>query len=85
LTRRWSSSEPDADREEDVYRVLGVAQGVAETDGGDDPAEAERERDAVLNQEHYPGHHDRQDDERLHYRLAEPLLLPGQDVDPGHR
>ena len=80
-----SGREPDADREEDVDRVLGVAQRVAETDRRDDPAEAERERDAVLHQQHDAGDHDRQDDERLHHRLAEPLLLPGEDVHPAHR
>ena len=76
-------ASPTADGQEDVDRVLGVAQGIAEAHRRDDAAEAERERDAVLHQQHHPGHHDRQDDEGLHHRLAKPLLLPGEDVDPG--
>ena len=40
------------DGEEDVDRVLGVAEGIAEAHRRHDAAEAERERDAVLDQQH---------------------------------
>jgi hypothetical protein len=83
-----ANADRDADGagQEDVDRILGVPQPVAEAHRRHDAGEAEREGQARLHQHHDPGHHQRQHDEGLRDAFVEGLrLLLGLDVDDGDR
>ena len=71
--------------QEDVDRVLGVLERVAEADGRDDGRQRERQSQAVLHEDHGACDGHRQDDHRLHHGLVVAGALLGEHIDPGDR
>src|SRR5688572_8283117 len=77
-----TGSEPDAGREKDVDRVLAILERVSKAHGGHDARQAEREWNAVLDEDDDAGDDDRQEQERMDDGLAEAATLVSEGIDP---
>ena len=74
--------ETDANHEEQVHRIYGLVEGGTKAHRGDDAGQAEREGQAVLDEEDDQGDRDRHDEQRIGERPGVAPLGPGPPVHP---
>jgi hypothetical protein len=78
-------SEPDTDAQEEVHHVAHIADGGADAEAGDDPAQRKGQGQAGLDHHHDARHDKRQDQQGLHDALIEVRGPPRRHEDPAHR